>query len=71
MTDLRHLSVPFPPRMNLVAVDARGRHLAMTTETVREVRYAHQTGRMAAPVIRPRLVIPLAPRQRLPRRSGR
>ena len=71
MTDLRHLSVPFPPRMNLVAVDARGRHLAMTTETAREVRYAHQTGRMAAPAIRPRLVVPLAPRQHRPRRAGR
>jgi beta-aspartyl-peptidase (threonine type) len=71
MTDLRHLSVPFPPRMNLVTVDARGRHLAMTTEAVREVRYAHQTGRMTAPAIRPRLVIPLAPRQRLARRAGR
>ena len=35
MTDLRHLTVPFPPRMNLVAVDARGRHVAMTTETAR------------------------------------
>ena len=69
MTDLRHLSVPFPPRMNLVAVDARGHHLAMTTETAREVRYAHQTGRMAAPAIRPRLVVPLAPRQRRPRRA--
>jgi len=71
MTDLRHLTVPFPPRMNLVAVDARGRHLAITTETAREVRYVYQTGRMAAPAVRPRLVVPLAPGRRLTRRAVR
>jgi hypothetical protein len=61
MTDLRHLTVPFPPRMNLVAVDARGRHTAMTTETAREVRYVYQTGRMKAPAVRPRAIVSLAP----------
>jgi len=61
MTDLRHLTVPLAPRMNLVAVDARGHHVAMTTETVREVRYVYQTGRMKAPAVRPRLVVPLTP----------
>lgn len=71
MTDLRHLTVPFPPRMNLVAVDRRGRHLAMTSETVRQLRYVYQTGRMAAPALRPRLVVPLTPGQRPARRSGR
>jgi L-asparaginase / beta-aspartyl-peptidase len=30
MTDLRRLSVPFPPRMNLVAVSARGGHVGLT-----------------------------------------
>jgi beta-aspartyl-peptidase (threonine type) len=60
MEDLRHLTVPFPPRMNLIAVSPRGGHLAMTTVTTVEVRYVHQTGRMAAPLVRPRLVVPLA-----------
>ncbi|HEV8437684.1 MAG TPA: isoaspartyl peptidase/L-asparaginase [Methylomirabilota bacterium] len=64
MIDLRRLTVPFPPRMNFVAVDARGRHLGMTTETAREVRYAYQASRMTAPAVRPRLVVPLAPRSR-------
>jgi isoaspartyl peptidase/L-asparaginase-like protein (Ntn-hydrolase superfamily) len=71
MTDLRHLTVPFPPRMNLVAVDARGHHIAMTTETAREVRYVYQTGRMTAPAVRPRLVVPITPDRRPTRRSGR
>jgi beta-aspartyl-peptidase (threonine type) len=61
MTDLRDLPVPFPPRMNLVAIDAEGRHVAMTTETAREVRYVYQTGRMRQPAVRPRLVVPLSP----------
>jgi isoaspartyl peptidase/L-asparaginase-like protein (Ntn-hydrolase superfamily) len=61
MTDLRDLPVPFPPRMNLVAIDARGAHLAMTTETTREVRYVYQSGRMSEPTVRPRLVVPLVP----------
>ena len=70
MTDLHHVSVPFPPRMNLVAIDRRGRHLAATTETARPLRYVYQTGRMSAPAYRRRLVLPLAPRQRA-RRAGR
>jgi beta-aspartyl-peptidase (threonine type) len=71
MTDLRHLTVPFPPRMNLVAVDARGHHIAMTTETAREVRYVYQTGRMTSPAVRPRLVVPLAPGRHPTRRDGK
>jgi len=71
ITDLRHVTVPFPPRMNLVAVDARGRHVAMTTETAREVRYVYQTGRMAVPAVRARLGVPLPPGRRLTRRAGR
>jgi beta-aspartyl-peptidase (threonine type) len=71
MSDLRHLTVPFPPRMNLVAVDAQGHPLAMTTEAVRQVRYVYQTGRMTAPAVRPRLVVPLGPSQRLTRRAAR
>jgi beta-aspartyl-peptidase (threonine type) len=59
MEDLRHLPVPFPPRMNLVAVHPRGGHVAMTTVTTAEVRYVHQTGSMDAPVVRPRLAVPL------------
>ena len=68
MTDLRDLTVPFPPRMNLVAIDARGGHTAMTTVTAHEVRYVYQTGRMAAPASRPREVVSLPAR---PRRGGR
>src|SRR5215470_16771687 len=49
MTDLRQLTVPFPPRMNLVAVSPRGGHLGLTTVTTAEVRYAYQTERMEAP----------------------
>lgn len=71
MTDLGHLTVPFPPRMNLVAVDARGHHVAVTTETTREVRYVYQTGRMTAPAVRPRLVVPLTLERHPPRRTGR
>ena len=71
MSDLRHLTVPFPPRMNLVAVDAQGHHLAMTTETMRQVRYVYQTGRMTTPAVRPRLVVPLGSGRRLARRAGR
>jgi beta-aspartyl-peptidase (threonine type) len=61
MADLRPLPVPFPPRMNLVAVSPRGRHVAMTTVTTAEVRYVHQTERMDEPAVRPRLVVPLGP----------
>ena len=59
MTDLRHLTVPFPPRMNLVAVSPRGGHVGLTTVTTAEVHYVYQTGRMEAPAARPRLVVPL------------
>jgi beta-aspartyl-peptidase (threonine type) len=69
MSDLRHLTVPFPPRMNLIAVDAKGRHVGLTTETVRQVRYVYQTGRMTTPTIEPRLVVPLPPAQRLASRD--
>jgi len=61
MTDLRHLTVPFPPRMNLVAVSPRGGHVGLTTVTTGEARYVHQTDRMDAPAVRPRLVVPLTP----------
>jgi len=71
MSDLRHLTVPFPPRMNLVAVDANGQHVGLTTEAVRQVRYVYQTGRMTTPVIKPRLAIPLKPIQRLASRVVR
>jgi len=64
MTDLRRLTVPFPPRMNLVAVSARGGHVGLTTVTTGVVRYAYQTGRMDAPATRPRLVTPLSPAAR-------
>jgi beta-aspartyl-peptidase (threonine type) len=60
MTDLRHLTVPFPPRMNLVAVSPRGGHVGLTTVTAAEVRYVYQTDRMKTPVTRPRLVVPLS-----------
>jgi L-asparaginase / beta-aspartyl-peptidase len=64
MADLRHLTVPFPPRMNLVAISRRGVHLGLTTVTTTEVRYVYQTDRMDAPVARPRLVVPLGPGRR-------
>ena len=64
MKDLRRLTVPFPPGMNLVAVDRDGRHTAMTTETDREVTYIFQTDKMQAPVIKPRIVVPLSKSQR-------
>jgi L-asparaginase / beta-aspartyl-peptidase len=64
MTDLRHLPVSFPPRMNLVAVSPRDGHVAFTTVTTAKVRYVFQTGRMAEPVSRPRLVVPLDPPRR-------
>jgi beta-aspartyl-peptidase (threonine type) len=71
MADLRRLTVPFPPRMNLVAVDRHSRHVALTTETAREVRYVYQTGRMEAPAVRPRLVVPLTSGPRRTRRISR
>src|SRR5215470_2828877 len=61
MRDLRHLTVPFPPRMNLVAVSPRGGHVGLTTVTSGEARYVYQTDRMGAPALRPRLVVPLTP----------
>jgi hypothetical protein len=64
MADLRHLTVPFPPRMNLIAVSARGGHVGLTTVTAADVRYVYQTDRMEAPAARPRLVVPLGPRRR-------
>jgi beta-aspartyl-peptidase (threonine type) len=61
MADLRTLAVPFPPGMNLVAVDARGRHVGYTTETDRAVEYVYQTEKMSAPAVKPRRVVPLTP----------
>jgi beta-aspartyl-peptidase (threonine type) len=59
MTDLRRLTVPFAPRMNLVAVSPRGGHVGLTSVTTGEVRYAYQTDRMDGPATRPRLIVPL------------
>lgn len=59
MGDLRHLSVPFPPGMNLVALDARGNHTAFTTETERDVMYIFQTDAMPEYETRKRAVVPL------------
>ncbi|MEP7199940.1 MAG: N(4)-(beta-N-acetylglucosaminyl)-L-asparaginase [Chloroflexota bacterium] len=59
MKDLRHLTVPFPPGMNLVAVDANGKHTALTTETDRAVTYIYQTEKMDEPKIKARVVVPL------------
>ena len=59
MRDLRHLSVPFPPGMNLVALDARGNHAAFTTETEREVTYVFQNDAMTEHETKKRIVIPL------------
>ena len=61
MKDLRALTVPFPPGMNLVAVDARGKHCGFTTETDRVVEYVYQTEKMKAPKIKARTVVPLGP----------
>ncbi len=60
MQDLRHLTVPFPPGMNLVAIDARGNHTAFTTETERQVTYVFQTDDMDEYETRNRVVVPLA-----------
>ncbi|MBI3536326.1 MAG: N(4)-(beta-N-acetylglucosaminyl)-L-asparaginase [Chloroflexi bacterium] len=59
MEDLRQLSVPFPPGLNLVAMDARGNHAAYTTETEREVKYVFQTDEMNEYETRRRVVVPL------------
>jgi len=59
MRDLRALTVPFPPGMNLVAVDAQGRHVGFTTETDRVVEYVFQTETMKTPRWKKRVVVPL------------
>jgi len=59
MRDLRALTVPFPPGMNLVAVDAQGNHVGFTTETDRVVEYVYQTETMKAPRWKKRVVVPL------------
>ncbi len=59
MKDLRALTVPFPPGMNLVAVDANGKHVGFTTETDRVVEYVFQTETMIAPRRKKRTVVPL------------
>lgn len=59
MRDLRALTVPFPPGMNLVAVDAQGRHVGFTTETDRATEYVFQTETMKMPRKRKRVVVPL------------
>lgn len=59
MKDLRALSVPFAPGMNLIAADARGRHAGFTTETDRVVEYVFQTERMKTPRKKARAVVPL------------
>ena len=59
MKDLRRLTVALPPSMNLVAIDAQGHHTAVSTEVDREVMYIYQTDKMAEPVIKPRVIVPL------------
>ncbi|MCG3139878.1 MAG: N(4)-(Beta-N-acetylglucosaminyl)-L-asparaginase [Anaerolineae bacterium] len=59
MRDLRALTVPFPPGMNLIAVDAQGKHVGFTTETDRVVEYVYQTETMKAPRRKKRSVVPL------------
>ena len=59
MKDLRALTVPFPPGMNLIAVDARGKHCVFTTETDRVMEYIFQTEKMRVPKVKARTVVPL------------
>ncbi len=59
MKDLRALAVPFPPGMNLVAMDRLGHHVGFTTETDRWADYVYQTGNMQAPKRKKRTVVPL------------
>ncbi len=59
MKDLRSLTVPFPPGMNLIAIDAHGHHIGLTTETDREVTYIYQTEKMQVPLSKARGVVPL------------
>ncbi len=63
MRDLRALTVPFPPGMNLIAVDARGKHVGFTTETDRVVEYVYQTETMKTPRKKKRAVVPLSPQK--------
>ena len=63
MKDLRRLTVPFPPGMNLVAVDAEGRHVGFTTETDRRVEYVYQSETMKESRRKARTVVPLAARK--------
>lgn len=59
MKDLRVLTVPFPPGMNLIAVDASGKHVGVTTETDRVVEYVFQTDKMKMPRHKARVIVPL------------
>lgn len=59
MKDLRSLTVPFAPGMNLIAVDSQGRHVGFTTETDRAVEYIYQTEKMTRLKRKPRTVVPL------------
>ena len=65
MTDLRRLSVPFPPRMNLVAVSARGSHVALTTITTGEAATRTRLAQSGTrrPRRRPRLEFRRVPRR--------
>ncbi len=69
MRDLRVLDVPFAPRMNLVAIDARGRHVGFTSETDRMVEYVYQTDKMNKPARKARTVVPLS-RQKVRKLKG-
>jgi len=60
MRDLRALTVPFPPGMNLIAADAQGKHIGFTTETDRVVEYVYQTETMKASRRKKRIVVPLS-----------
>ena len=59
MKDLRRLTVPFEPGMNLIAVDVRGHHIGLTTETERGVFYVFQTDKMSEPTVKKRTIVPL------------
>jgi beta-aspartyl-peptidase (threonine type) len=59
MKDLRALPVPFAPGMNLIAMDAHGKHVGFTTETDRVVEYVYQTETMKMPRRKERTVVPL------------
>lgn len=57
MRDLRHIIVPFPPTLNLVAIDVHANHIGMTTEPERKVTYVYQTDGMAKPKEKSRIVV--------------